>query len=322
MSILHRGDKQSMTSADNTIDLEVCTFASKKEKKRAAAGGIAKNIEIIFVTGWNETYIKYYELFKDFNEKGFTVHTYDHRSQGLSGRSEAASHKQMSYVEDFDDYINDFFKFVELKKDNRTDVKFCLIGHSMGGLVSLHSAGMKPELFECVIVNAPMIQFKTDGWPWHVAGALGKFFVALGLGPKFAIGSPQPHWEHNDLLFGQECTHDQKRLTVYHNQRFNNPQVCLAGPSFRWVLEAYKFCDRFMNIYLRGDSAFPLRTLMFKETSDRFVKEEAVDAFCQKQKAVVKKVVYHGAYHELFSEYEAKKARKRAKKTASCHFFG
>jgi len=57
-----------------------------------------------------------------------------------------------------------------------------------------------------------------------------------------------------------------------------------------------------MSTYITNKSPFPLPTLLFMETRDRFVKESAVTDFHEAQKHIVKKVVYEGAYHELFSE--------------------
>lgn len=42
--------------------------------------------KLIFLTGLAETFLKYSEIIQYFYEKGFSVYTYDHQSQGLSGR--------------------------------------------------------------------------------------------------------------------------------------------------------------------------------------------------------------------------------------------
>lgn len=42
--------------------------------------------KIVFLTGLAECFIKYSEVIQFFYEKGFSVYTYDHQSQGLSGR--------------------------------------------------------------------------------------------------------------------------------------------------------------------------------------------------------------------------------------------
>jgi lysophospholipase len=41
---------------------------------------------IIFLTGLAESFIKYSEVIQFLYERGFNVFTYDHQSQGLSGR--------------------------------------------------------------------------------------------------------------------------------------------------------------------------------------------------------------------------------------------
>ncbi len=41
---------------------------------------------LVFLTGLTESFIKYAEFIQFFYEKGFSVYTYDHQSQGLSGR--------------------------------------------------------------------------------------------------------------------------------------------------------------------------------------------------------------------------------------------
>lgn len=218
--------KTTIRSADDSLNLETCSYTTSSSP--------SNKLEVIFITGWNESYIKYEELYADFNARGHTVHTYDHRSQGFSGRSAAAGSPDMSYVNSFEDYIDDFFHFVESLSSSS---KFILVGHSMGGMIALNVAARQPHLFTSVTANAPMICFKTDGWPWPVAGFLGKFFCSVGLGSQFAIGSPQPHWEPTSLNFGQQTTHSVARLSKYLAQRKQHPCVCLAGPSFKWILE-------------------------------------------------------------------------------------
>ena len=41
---------------------------------------------IVFITGLTESFIKYSETIQYYFTKGFNVFTYDHQSQGLSGR--------------------------------------------------------------------------------------------------------------------------------------------------------------------------------------------------------------------------------------------
>ena len=47
---------------------------------------IIPKANIVFITGLTESYIKYSEIIQYLFEQGFNVFTYDHQSQGLSGR--------------------------------------------------------------------------------------------------------------------------------------------------------------------------------------------------------------------------------------------
>jgi alpha-beta hydrolase superfamily lysophospholipase len=59
------------------IDIVCASFKHKNAKAN-----------LVFVTGLMESFIKYSETIQYFYERGFSVFTYDHQSQGLSGRCE------------------------------------------------------------------------------------------------------------------------------------------------------------------------------------------------------------------------------------------
>jgi lysophospholipase len=57
------------------------TCASFIQKQQNTAHG-----NVVVVTGLMETFLRYSELIQTLYENGFNVFTYDHQSQGLSGR--------------------------------------------------------------------------------------------------------------------------------------------------------------------------------------------------------------------------------------------
>ena len=64
---------------------------------------------VVFLTGWGEAFVKYAQLIMELYEAGFSVYTYDHRSQGSSGRPSGLPHPtQLSHVDDFHEYVRDF----------------------------------------------------------------------------------------------------------------------------------------------------------------------------------------------------------------------
>jgi alpha-beta hydrolase superfamily lysophospholipase len=58
------------------IDIICASFLHSKPAKA----------NIIFLTGLTESFLKYAEVLQYFYERGFNIFTYDHQSQGLSGR--------------------------------------------------------------------------------------------------------------------------------------------------------------------------------------------------------------------------------------------
>lgn len=48
--------------------------------------GKSSKANIVLVTGLTESFLKYSEIIQLLYENGFNVFTYDHQSQGLSGR--------------------------------------------------------------------------------------------------------------------------------------------------------------------------------------------------------------------------------------------
>jgi alpha-beta hydrolase superfamily lysophospholipase len=61
------------------IDIVCASFKQKNAKAN-----------VVFVTGLMESFVKYSETIQYFYERGFNVLTYDHQSQGLSGRCKSA----------------------------------------------------------------------------------------------------------------------------------------------------------------------------------------------------------------------------------------
>jgi alpha-beta hydrolase superfamily lysophospholipase len=58
------------------IDIVCAAFVHPKNAKAS----------VVFLTGLTESFLKYSEIIQFLFERGFNVFTYDHQSQGLSGR--------------------------------------------------------------------------------------------------------------------------------------------------------------------------------------------------------------------------------------------
>ncbi|GMH74639.1 hypothetical protein TrLO_g1932 [Triparma laevis f. longispina] len=287
---------QSSLDADgSSVRLSCCRFEASPEDKR-----VGKTIEVVFLTGWNESYIKYWELFRDLTSAGFNVTTMDHRSQGLSGRVVEPS--AMSFIIDFDSYVVDAEKLVHhVKSRFSPSGPIALVAHSMGGLVSMKLSAFFPNAFLCVVCSAPMIQFKTAPFPWGFAGAMSHLFCALGWGRSFAIGFPKKGWEPENMALPVGTTHDEERCKCWMMMQREHPKIVLAGPSNQWIRASWRGCNSFMK-YFFGKSNFPIPVLLFRAGKDRFVHESSQDTFLKNNGSKTRVVSFPNAFHELFLE--------------------
>jgi alpha-beta hydrolase superfamily lysophospholipase len=112
-----------------------------------------------------------------FARRGCAVHAYDHRGHG---RSEGVR----CHVERFDEFLGDLAAVVDAVRGEHPELPLTLVGHSMGGLVTLaFLATRKPRVASAV----------TSG-PALALGAVSPFRIALAraarrLLPRLAIGS-------------------------------------------------------------------------------------------------------------------------------------
>lgn len=150
---------------------------------------------IIFITGLTESFVKYSELLQHYYEEGFNVFTYDHQSQGLSGRWLTES--QSLWIHTFEDYVDDFVYFVTtISKESPPHTPMFLVAHSMGGCIAGIAMARLPSLLNRAVFSAPMIRNKCGmkyndfkyPLPQPLAYGVSMVMRYLGLGTKHALG--------------------------------------------------------------------------------------------------------------------------------------
>jgi alpha-beta hydrolase superfamily lysophospholipase len=131
------------------IDLTCCSFVQKIYKPKA---------NIVFTTGLTESFIKYSETIQFLYERGFNVFSYDHQSQGLSGRW--LPETQSLWVNTFEDYVDDFIYFVTSISKEYTHLQVFVLTCSMGGLINAIAMSRLPSLVSRAVLCAPMFRNK------------------------------------------------------------------------------------------------------------------------------------------------------------------
>jgi alpha-beta hydrolase superfamily lysophospholipase len=80
---------------------------------------------------------------------GISVWAIDHRGHGQS-------EGKRGHIESIDQYLVDLQKLINIAKtDMPAEMKFFLLGHSMGGLIVLNSVEKYPEIADGVIASSP-----------------------------------------------------------------------------------------------------------------------------------------------------------------------
>jgi len=255
---------------------------------------------IVIASGRAECLIKYKELTYDLFNNGFSVFIHDHRGQGLSSRLLTDQTKQqLGYVEDFEDYVIDLKEFVERQvKPTRHD-RYVLLGHSMGGCIaSLYLQEYQWD-FERAVLSSPMHQPNLG----HFDDAIYEFIKVLGkLGRDDDYAPKRGPYDLHERFEGNALTHSRTRWEITRNEYISNQEVCIGGPSVRWVRLAYAAGQRARE--RAGQIKVPI--LLLQGGADTIVDAKGQNEFCSNLNSTspdaCRPVFIKDARHELFVE--------------------
>jgi len=276
---------------------------------------------IILVTGWSECFLKYATLIRELYKEGFSVHTYDHQSQGLSDRNLPDS-PQSTFVHNFQDYVDDFTHFAEHVKanssnkgnningsssssSNKKQLDTFLVAHSMGGLVTAIAMSTNPSLVQRAVLCAPMFRNKCGmkaleyRYPLPQVIAYWVTWAACyaGLGTMHALGYFTE--EPTDKLPLNLTTSCELQLRDWQRLRAKYPEIMSTCVTNDWVktsIEAQKTFSRRYNLVATN-------TLILSAENDHFVHNRAMAMYVEKNKNC-QMFCAPDSCHELFFEKE------------------
>jgi lysophospholipase len=262
---------------------------------------------LVILPGRTEPYIKYAELTYDLRAMGFTVYLLDHRGQGFSGRM--TKDAEAGYVEHFDNYVQDFERFMKQVVLAKSHSRLFLLAHSMGGAVGAMYLERNPGVFNAVVLSAPMLQINTEPYPEFVALALvSANSRLLGNGKDYAPG--RSGYNPNDL---NDVTKSDIRYAQTHRLFSLYPETRIGGPTNRWVYESIRGTHK--AVKNAADVVDPV--LLFQAGDDLIVKPKGQNRFCAAAKDCTK-LVFSGAYHEILMERD--EVRDRALRELGAFF--
>ena len=254
---------------------------------------------ICLVQGRTEFIEKYFETIENFRQRGFAVATFDWRGQGGSDR--LIGNRHLGYVDRFDDYWCDLKSFHGEILLPDCPPPYYLVGHSMGGLVSLNAAARDRLMFDRVFLSAPMVAL--DRQPFSM-GTMAKIaevasFVGLGRLP-LARGQDKPATESS--FPGNPLTSDQTRYNRMVEIVRARPELEIGAPTVRWVAAAMGAMAAAGHEQFPGQIKIPL--LMLAAARDEVVSTNAIEQLGLRLRTG-RHLVVPGARHELFMENDS-----------------
>lgn len=192
---------------------------------------------VLMLPGFTEFIEKALESIGELTARGYGVVTLDWRGQGMSDR--LLPNRRMGHISDMGHFLNDLEEVLRLTRFSELPGPHILFGHSMGGHLALRAAHDHPDLFDRVILSAPMAGIETGAWPKYVAYGLARTAVGLGFG-QFYVPGTGPYSDKYRGFEGNPLTSDPVRFARIHAQIDANPDVALGGPSYEWFYSALR----------------------------------------------------------------------------------
>lgn len=247
---------------------------------------------VLLQQGHNEFIEKYYETIQEFLDRGYNVICFDWRGQGLSEKM--IDNKNKQYIEDFSFYDEDLQEIVENFINNNFPRPLIGIGHSMGGCIIFSSLKKNEEMFDKIILSAPMLGFRNERFLLPFINFTNLFFSKYNymIGSKPNMGKETP-FEENEL------TSDPKRYNRTLKLVSLNPNIRLWGITNSWAKAAKKRL-----LYLREKNwAEEIKTeiLFINSLDDKVVSPEQIISTAKRlQNAKI--VNFQSVMHEIFME--------------------
>lgn len=250
---------------------------------------------ICLVHGRTEFIEKYFETISNFQERGFTVATFDWRGQGGSDRLVGNAH--LGYVDRFEDYWTDLKSFHADILLPDCPPPFYLVGHSMGGFASLLAGARDRLMFDRLFLSSPMVSIDM---PLGMSAMATAFelacFAGLGQVPIARSGDKSPT---ADTFPGNPLTSDFRRYMRVVECYKAAPELEVSSPSIRWTAAACRAMAR------AAVDDFPDRikvpVLMLAAARDEVVSTPAIEHLGLRMRAGRHAVIAR-ARHELFME--------------------
>ncbi|XP_060081377.1 monoglyceride lipase-like [Ylistrum balloti] len=232
---------------------------------------------LVFVAhGLAEHCLFYQEIAELLINKGFYVFAHDHVGHGQS-------EGPRSHIDTFDYYVADVFQHIDQVKEKFPEkTPIFLIGHSMGGAISVLSAMSRPDYFTGVVLLGPAIQ-ASPGAISPIKMMAGK--VVARIFPQMCI----------EKLKTKDLSRDHEVVKEYEE----DPLVFHNGLKAKWGLEMLKAFDIMKEALPKVEWPF----LVLHGDQDKLCAVEGSQQLHEQAQSKDKQIkVYKGLYHQIHRE--------------------
>ena len=282
---------------DNLPSLKLSTewdiqyVETDETKIRYAVFKPSQNISrfLILINGRNEFIEKYSYLTNDLAlPEDCGLITWDHRGQG-------GSSGQTSHCYSFDSYLSDAEAVLE--KANSDNLPYIVLGHSMGGLISIY--GIVKKIFnpDFLLLSAPFLGMPEKPLPHFISRPLAENLTNLGLGNRYVRHKGALKKEE---FFGNQKTHSRQRFARMKAAPFQAKSV-----TYGWVRAAFLALDEVHKT--ENITGFRVPTHIMVGDQESVVDMDAIHNWVEKLKKqhpakFINLTILRGAKHELLSE--------------------
>lgn len=224
---------------------------------------------------------RYGNLVNRVSPAGYAVFAHDHRGHGRSGG-------RRGHVDRFDRFLDDAYMVVQLARETYPDSKVFMLGHSMGGLISLAYALRHQDTLDGVIASGAALRLAVK--VPVIKEFVGKHVASIW--PTLSMGNElDPH----------HLTHDEEVVQAYIDDPLVHDRV-----TPRFFVEF----TQAMQFTLNGAGALSsIPLLMFHGEADPIVAAEGTSEFFANAGSQDKKIeIFAGMYHEVLNEVDKDKA--------------
>lgn len=157
---------------------------------------------------------------------------------GRAGSDRLIGNRRLGYVRDFNDYWVDLQSFhANILLPDRP-APYYLVGHSMGGLVSLIAATRDRMMFDRVFLSAPMVGLGSQPLSFGGMAAVADVRVVSRGWGVWLVGRAADEVPSERGFPGNPLTSDLRRYMITVDTWRERPDLVIGKPTFRWAAAA------------------------------------------------------------------------------------